>query len=441
MELRKIQSENIKNLNYHVFQILDTEKKSDYDKYQRSIADLKYNVDILKEFGEFKSSNKMPRKIVRKKTRTITRKKTRLLRVQSLNNENINNSSNSLDKLIKKKYYIQTNKDEKSLKKKKKKDNSINKKFIKNKNVDSNKDNTKTQNEIFITHLLNTENNDNSNNTGVSRYSQYIRNSERYNLNKKSYSLNRNLPPIKNKSSLSNNNRNNTLNNLNEKYSYLNQLINDDNKTLNDKNKENFFSYLQTESSGINSKSKKILKINENIVLNMIKNNKKIINNIRHVKNEIEDANIDFETKFKYYNWKYGIADMNKYFIDLESYKKNEEELINKRKSFYDRLDDVIDDIKRRKKNKKIENIKKQFGIKVINDDDDKNKDIDESEKIFAKNTEVKNSLKELYQRQKIEKIKREKIKEILIKSKERFNNIRLKLDQYRIKEKRLKEI
>jgi uncharacterized protein YwbE len=53
----------------------------------------------------------------------------------------------------------------------------------------------------------------------------------------------------------------------------------------------------------------------------------------------------------------------------------------------------------------------------------------------------VKNSLKELYQRQKIEKIKREKIKEILIKSKERFNNIRLKLDQYRIKEKRLKEI
>ena len=149
MELRKIQSENIKNLNYHVFQILDTQKKSDYEKYQRSIADLKYNVDILKEYGEFKSSNKMPRKIVRKKTRTITRKKTRLLRIQSLNSENINNSSNSLDKLIKKKYYIQTNKDEQSLINKEKKDNSINKKYIKNKNVDSNKENTKSHNEYL----------------------------------------------------------------------------------------------------------------------------------------------------------------------------------------------------------------------------------------------------------------------------------------------------
>jgi len=48
------------------------------------------------------------------------------------------------------------------------------------------------------------------------------------------------------------------------------------------------------------------------------------------------NENIDFETKFKYVNWKYGIADMDKYFIDIDAYKKNEEDLINKRKSLYD---------------------------------------------------------------------------------------------------------
>ena len=68
---------------------------------------------------------------------------------------------------------------------------------------------------------------------------------------------------------------------------------------------------------------------------------------------------MDFETKFKYLNLKYGISDIIKYFIDLDAYKRIEEDEINDKKSFYDRLDDMIDNIKITKKNKNIENIAK----------------------------------------------------------------------------------
>ena len=493
MELQNIQNEKIKNSAYHVFQILETEKKNEYNKYQKNMENLKYNVDILKDYGNIKT--KEPEKITRKKIRTFTRKKTRFLRNHSFNN-NDEDSSISLKKLMRRHYYIKkiekknNNEQEKdnlkgrinrfrsgkislnnlptenlkinrfktgnlvmieedeTIRKKKNKDKEINKKKYdeiseeKEENDNEQKiDKMKNQKEIFITNFsLNTDNDSNTDNI-INRYSEYIRNTERYN---KRNSQKKFLPPIKNKSSSSNqttNLKSNFLssNTLNDKYSYINQMIEEDNKAYNNKNsiREDIITYLRTESSGKNSN---ILKLNEEIVSNMIKRNKRIINNIRKVKNNLEEANIDFETKYKYINWKYGIADMNKYFIDIQSYRKNEEELINKRKSFYDRLDDVIDDIKQRRQMKKMDNIAKQFGINLKNDDD-KNVVIEESDKIFFKNREVKNSLKELYKRQKIEKEKREKIKGILERCKEKFNHIRVKLDEFKLKDKKSKEI
>jgi hypothetical protein len=493
MELQNIQNEKIKNSAYHVFQILEKEKKNEYNKYQKNMENLKYNVDILKDYGNIKT--KEPEKITRKKIRTFTRKKTRFLRNHSFNN-NDEDSSISLKKLMRRHYYIKkiekknNNEQEKdnlkgrinrfrsgkislnnlptenfkinrfktgnlvmieedeTIRKKKNKDKEINKKKYdeiseeKEENDNEQKiDKMKNQKEIFITNFsLNTDNDSNTDNI-INRYSEYIRNTERYN---KRNSQKKFLPPIKNKSSSSNqttNLKSNFLssNTLNDKYSYINQMIEEDNKAYNNKNsiRDDIITYLRTESSGKNSN---ILKLNEEIVSNMIKRNKRIINNIRKVKNNLEEANIDFETKYKYINWKYGIADMNKYFIDIQSYRKNEEELINKRKSFYDRLDDVIDDIKQRRQMKKMDNIAKQFGIDLKNDDD-KNVVIEESDKIFFKNREVKNSLKELYKRQKIEKEKREKIKGILERCKEKFNHIRVKLDEFKLKDKKSKEI
>ena len=497
MELQNIQNEKTKNSAYHVFQILETEKKNEYNKYQKNMENLKYNVDILKDYGNVKT--KEPEKITRKKIKTFTRKKTRILRNHSFSG-NDEDSSISLKKLMKRHYYIKKIKKKNSIDNEQEKDNlksrinrfksekiilsnlptenfkinrfktsnlviieedeNIRKKKNNNKEIGKEKydeiseekggndndlkiDKMKSQKEIFITNFSLTTGNDVITDNIMNKYSEYIRNTERYNRNKR-YSRRKFLPPIKNKSSFSNqttNLKSNILssNTLNDKYSYINQMIEEDNKAYNKKNsnRDDIITYLRTESSG---KISNILKLNEEVISNMIKRNKHIINNMKKVKNNLEEANIDFETKYKYINWKYGIADMNKYFIDIQSYRKNEEELINKRKSFYDRLDDVIDDIKQRRQMKKMDNIAKQFGINLKNDDD-KNVVIEESDKIFFKNREVKNSLKELYKRQKIEKEKREKIKGILERCKEKFNHIRAKLDEFKLKDKKSKEI
>lgn len=469
MELQNNQNDVLKKTSYHVFQILETQKKSDYNKYQKNMAELQYNVDILQEYGVFKS--RIPGKNTSKKARTVSRKRTRILKNNnSFNPENIENSSKSLEKLIKRHYFIKKKEDKKENEKAANNNTNQKVKKIQSTNIYTNKfqhsllkkykthninilqserkmnednNNTKDKDEIFITNLINPENNDiNSSNNGFNRYSEYIRNIERYsNINY--------LPPIKNKSSFGKKPfnlktvalRNNTLNNLNEKKSFLDKLINEEEETIDNKKKENFLTYAKTESYSKNSKSGKVLKINEDIVLNMIKNNKKFVSEIRNIKNNLEKANLDFETKFKYVNWKYGIADMNKYFIDIKAYRKNEEDLINKRKTFYDRLDDMVDDIKKAKKMKNISNIAKQFGIKIKDADDNKIKEIEESDKILSKNQEVKNSIKELYKRRKNEKLKRGKIKDILDRCRNKFNHIRTKLDQYKNKDKKLKEI
>ena len=60
------------------------------------------------------------------------------------------------------------------------------------------------------------------------------------------------------------------------------------------------------------------------------------------------------KSRFKLAQWKYGISEIQKYFVDLQTYRKQEEEELLKRKSFYDFVEDLIDEIekKRRKRNK-----------------------------------------------------------------------------------------
>ena len=236
--------------------------------------------------------------------------------------------------------------------------------------------------------------------------------------------MNKKIGPIKNEiiikdipKKIDNKYRHISYNNLNKN---INKNSTERSFSLNNDNKQTNNSYLQAYKSknnriaknvlNISHNIKKILKINEDVVLNMIKRNKKIVNTIRQIKNNLEEANIDFETKFKYANWKYGIADMNKYFIDIDAYKKSEEDLINKRKSFFDRLDDIIEDIKKRKKNKNLENIAKQFGIKLKDKMNNKNQELEEeTDKIIFKSRDVKTSLRELFKRRKEEKKNKKK--------------------------------
>ena len=120
--------------------------------------------------------------------------------------------------------------------------------------------------------------------------------------------------------------------------------------------------------------------------------NQKIKNGIKY--NSALQNLIDWEmkSKIKLARWKFGIAEIEKYFVDLNAYgKQEEEELIKrktfydivedfKRKTFYDIVEDLIDEIKQIKEEKTIDNIKDKHSKeqkKIFNDfdKDEKNKE------------------------------------------------------------------
>ena len=176
----------------------------------------------------------------------------------------------------------------------------------------------------------------------------------------------------------------------------------------------------------------------------MIKKNKSIISRINTVKNKFDNDMVNFEALYKYLNWKYGISDSNKYFIDIDAYKKDSEELINKKKSFYDRLDDMVDQINKNKKKKDMENLKKQYGININKKKDNVDYNSineNETEKLFLKGKKIKNVLKEVYNRKILEKKVRRKIKTLLDSSQDKIKNINKNFYTFRIKELELNDI
>ena len=191
-------------------------------------------------------------------------------------------------------------------------------------------------------------------------------------------------------------------------------------------------------------KKNKFLFIDEKKLLNMIKTYNSIISRINRDKNKFDNDMVNFETLYKYLNWKYGISDSNKYFIDIGAYKKDSEDLIDKKKSFYDRLDDMVDQINKNKKKKDMENIKKQFGININKKKDNVDYNsiyVNEDEKYFLKGKKIKNVLKEVYNRKILEKRVRRKIKTLLDRSQDKINNINKNFYTFRIKELKLHDV
>jgi len=442
MELPKLSYQNNKKFLHQVFRSLETETKNNNDKYEKQLAEIKYHVDILQKYAVSQKKGQKTRNFSTLGGRAKTHEHT------LLQNNFPDNSSHSLDKIINISYINKSNRN-KSL-------SNINKKQIKSSSnelsLNSNKisllkNRNKNSNEIFITNFDTNNKNNNLNN----RYSQYIKNVNSLNSNNyRSSSIKKHLPPI-NRNLLSNNfslrnNNTTTINSLEDQYNYLNQLINEDNKinkTIDNNNINNNISYAETENSISPKKKPKITKLNQRSILNMIKKNKLISNIIHKGKNELENSNLDFETKFKYVNWKYGISDVNKYFININDYKRTVEDEMNDKKSFYDKLDDMIDNIKIAKKNKNIENFGKQIGVKSnMNENSDSIKKIDDSDKIFYKRKETYNSIVQIFRRKKDERKRRDKIEKMLNNFKVGYGKIRLRLNSYKLKEKeiRLKE-
>ena len=428
MELQNISKVKRKRNYDNLYQTLGDDKKVDYQLLEKSLADVKYDVEIFENFLSPKS--KLVKKLHRRKLKNNTLIKSKRIARNSIlfnlssNNLNMRNnssSSNSLDKLIKKQFSLK--------KKENRKINDI-KNIKRTLNIKSRNNNLNLEEDkksIFITdYKMSTTDNKNNpiNNIIQSKQRDFKQFKEKY----YSFSLNKNLPPIKSQVP-------NFFNNNDAKASdYINKTISSKSKYSN--------AFIKTEPMII--KKNKFLYIDEKSILNMIKKNKSIISRMNTVKNKFDNDMVNFEALYKYLNWKYGISDSNKYFIDIGAYKKDSEELINKKKSFYDRLDDMVDQINKNKKKKDMENLKKQYGININKKKDnvDYNSiNVNETEKLFLKGKKIKNVLKEVYNRKILEKKVRRKIKTLLDSSQDKIKNINKNFYTFRIKELELNDI
>ena len=155
----------------------------------------------------------------------------------------------------------------------------------------------------------------------------------------------------------------------------------------------------------------------------MNEKNKKIKNGINYTTAEQSLIDWEMKSKIKLASWKYGIAEIEKYFVDLKAYGKQEEEELIKRKTFYDIVEDLIDDIKRTKGEK---DLGKGYGKEEkinLNDLDneeinnEQNNDINLFENAMNKHSEVSKDLEKIKIRRLNEERTRHIINNILVQS------------------------
>lgn len=276
------------------------------------------------------------------------------------------------------------------------------------------------------------------------------------------------LPPIKaqnnilvNYSNLSKNKSkklyNNSNNNFNDSInselsiSNINKMINEENEKednyddYNNINKDNINKSKNLTIESPRSKSydrKNFSKLN-NQIINIFGNNSQKSSNIPEIKNIITNVNkintnfknrrfyYDLQkwimrSKFKYADWKYGIPDTEKYFIDMREYGEQEEKELEMRKSFYEKVDLVIKELKEDKEKRDILEIQNKYGIKINNEEPKIIKDNEYwiDEKATNKMEELGKLLKVTKERKKKENRKRNLIEEILFQCKKGANNI-----------------
>lgn len=169
----------------------------------------------------------------------------------------------------------------------------------------------------------------------------------------------------------------------------------------------------------------------DRIVKNMKDNNIKIKKKINYKLAEQNLVNWEMKSKFKMAQWKYGIAEIQKYFIDLQAFGKPEEDELVNRKTFYDLVEDLIDDIKITREEKEIKSIEDKYtnnkkenkygDLKKKEDrknDQEKMQDeINSVDNTINKRKELSKALKNVELRQKKEKERRDLIEYIMFKS------------------------
>ena len=150
-------------------------------------------------------------------------------------------------------------------------------------------------------------------------------------------------------------------------------------------------------------------------------NNLKINRDLKSCKLKFEEINFRFGTKLKYSKWKYAISDYEKYFIDVEHFGEREKKEIERKKTFYDNLEDAVDFINETQNEKKylLPNLKRQkiYEQPVKNNNKIKDNNLPDSDITKLNLQKIKNDLEIVNIRIAKEKVKRSHVKDILEKS------------------------
>ena len=152
------------------------------------------------------------------------------------------------------------------------------------------------------------------------------------------------------------------------------------------------------------------------------------------------------KARFKYSEYRFGVAEIQKYFMDIESFGKPEQDEIEKRKTFYDFAEQAVNEINEDKFNKEIADTKTEYGInlkpKPLSEDEKKKilKKILDNKKLYLNKRSITYNkeqdklkylskiLEEVSERQKSEKTQRDRIKKLVLMCKNKaglINNYR----------------
>ena len=182
----------------------------------------------------------------------------------------------------------------------------------------------------------------------------------------------------------------------------------------------------------INSKSTKnyinrfeLLKNTEKIEKIIQKKNSKIKNGINFKLAEQNLIDWVIKSKLKFARWKFGIAEIEKYFVDLNAFGKQEEQELIKRKTFYDEVEEIIDELKLSEEKKDMKKIKdkhnkeekKDFNEFDKTEKNEENNDINMVDNTLNKYSEVSKVLQKIKLRKLNEEKTRNVINNILAKS------------------------
>ena len=179
-------------------------------------------------------------------------------------------------------------------------------------------------------------------------------------------------------------------------------------KTINNKSSKNLINRYE------------LIKKTEKIEKLIKENNLKIKNRINYKIAEQNLVDWIIKSKLKFARWKFGIPEIEKYFVDLNAFGKREEQELLKRKTFYDSVEEIIGEIKQKEEERDKQEIMDEYNKdekNYLNRKDIKgNKEYDENinanDNVMNKHFEASKVLKKI----KLRKLNEERTRRIINK-------------------------